>query len=443
MHALAYSPSGDRIATGGYATICIWNAKTGQLVIRPINDLGDFVSSLVWSSDSTKLYSASDKFARVFDSSTGTLLYHFQHSVHLFSVALSPQNDILACVGIEGIVQLWDIVSCQPLALPFGQVQDRATLYCVSFSRDGTYLAYSGENKLTLWMVEDMALRLAAPVHSHRQTIQQETRSESLSSSCLDADATGGDDIIEEAHDDPYDTFFQSSQPSLSSALSVPPRLHPARRFWNTISLHHPPENKSVPLQDRLKRKFFAYRARSHSPQPANTTPKQPTPDGAGRAEAEDKDSAQTPLPNDSSCELDDKQNSKLWRLLQARAKDSASADEAPAKKRKPSPKVVEVYAVRGFQGYVALTRKRKAKSLAATFAPATAAHPAQAGSSSQGMAGHGTQYLHATGGPLPQASPSHFVTSHNSDSRSSIEGSCNRFLDKICFPCGHFHDDS
>ncbi|KIK43357.1 hypothetical protein CY34DRAFT_791342 [Suillus luteus UH-Slu-Lm8-n1] len=34
----AYSPSGDRIASGGYNnTICIWDSKTRELVVGPID----------------------------------------------------------------------------------------------------------------------------------------------------------------------------------------------------------------------------------------------------------------------------------------------------------------------------------------------------------------------------------------------------------------------
>ena len=103
----------------------------------------------------------------------------------------------------------------------------------------------------------------------------------------------------------------------------------------------------------------------------------------------------------------------------------------------------------------MALKRKRKAKSSTVmTGAPTTAAsgssqagpsshgHPAhghtsligQAGISPQSIAGYGGQSLQVAGG-LPTYSMDSF-----SDS-DSIHGSWNRFLDKICFPCGHYED--
>jgi len=162
VYSLAYSPSGDRIASGGYNnTICIWDSNTGERLVGPIKDLGDWVSSVVWSSDSSKLYSASDKCARVFDSVSGTQLHRFEHNTrYLYSVALSPTHNVLACVGFGGIAQLWNTESYQPLGKPFS-TEVSLDLNFVSFSRDGRYLAYGGDdNKITLWMVKDIAPEL-------------------------------------------------------------------------------------------------------------------------------------------------------------------------------------------------------------------------------------------------------------------------------------------
>ena len=161
VRSLAYSPSGDRIASGGSnKTICIWDSNTGELLVGPIKGLGSWVESIVWSSDSSKLYSASDKFARVFDSVSGTELNRFEHNNYVHSVALSPKHNVLACVGLGWIAQLWDTESYQPLGNPFSP-EDSVELGCVSFSRDGRYLAYGGDDKkITLWTVKDIAPEL-------------------------------------------------------------------------------------------------------------------------------------------------------------------------------------------------------------------------------------------------------------------------------------------
>jgi WD40 repeat protein len=162
--SLAYSPSGDRIASGGHNNICIWDSNTGKLLV-PIEDLGCSVTSVVWSSDSSKLYSASDRSARVFDSVSGTLLHRFPHEYSLWSVALSPKHNVLACVGKQGVAQLWDTESYEPLGHPFRQ--DGGT-YLVSFSPDGQYLACGGgnDNRVTLWIVHDIVPQFAPETES-------------------------------------------------------------------------------------------------------------------------------------------------------------------------------------------------------------------------------------------------------------------------------------
>ncbi|KIK43418.1 hypothetical protein CY34DRAFT_803844 [Suillus luteus UH-Slu-Lm8-n1] len=511
VRALAYSPSGESIASGGYNTICVWNTTTGKLVVGPIRNLRASVTSLVWSSDSTKLYSASDRFARVFDSTSGQLLHLFKHDRVLWSVALSPKHNVLACVGNDGIAQLWDTESHQPLGQLFHQ--SHAGLYYVSFSHLGRYVAYSGDNnKITLWMVRDIPLQLPVPTllqQSDRQSIQQETRPNSPSLSCLNADATGGDGFNEEAHDDLYNDFFQSSQKSLpitSSGFHLPP-LFSARRLLYVFSRRCPPADESVPT-DRSKRGFFSRHTRSNaSLELVPMTPNQPVPKrkvGQGDCEQVDhvdhhasahnslntiKDKGKQrydgpaadaqSLPSDNPTpliKLDSADNRNiLVQLMRRQGKNLASVKIAPTIKRL---EVVEVYAARGFQRLVVMKRKRKTKLPEATCniplvapntsasssagqlsqapgAPLAVAHvggslsphsvSVQAGMSSHAMGGNGFPVVSAIGGP--HASPSHFVTnyhnSHNSDSRSNIEGSCNKFLDRICFPCGHYHEDS
>jgi WD40 repeat protein len=179
----AYSPSGDRIASGVDHSICIWDSNTGKLLVGPIEDLGNTVTSVVWSSDGSKLYSASDRIARVFDSVSGTLLHRFPHDNLLWSVALLPKQNVLACVG-RGVAQLRDTESYEPLGHPFRQDGDT---YFVSFSPDGRYLACGGnDNKVTLWIVHDIVPQLALTSMTKHPAGNEQEETESPSSSCLD-----------------------------------------------------------------------------------------------------------------------------------------------------------------------------------------------------------------------------------------------------------------
>lgn len=202
------------------------------------------MTSLLWSSDSGKVYAASDKFVRVFDSNSGIELHRFEHNDLVNSIALSPKHNILACVGQPGVAQLWDTESHEPLLhQPF---IDRRTLRCISFSRDGKYLANSGlGRKLTLWMVKDVVPELASPTPS-----------------CLDADTiadpqSGDYGFTDGERDDPQTNFFQSYHPLTPSAgpsrRSRYNNISPTWRFWNIAipSRRHSPANESTALQQR------------------------------------------------------------------------------------------------------------------------------------------------------------------------------------------------
>ncbi|OAX35106.1 WD40 repeat-like protein [Rhizopogon vinicolor AM-OR11-026] len=192
VYSLAFSPLGDRIASGGDGTICIWDSNTGEPLVGPIKNLYHHVESVVWSLDGSKLYTASDRFARVFDSISGKLLHRLEHDNWLYSVALSPKHNVLACVGMGGIAQLWNTESHKPLGKPFRQ-EGRKPLHCVSFCQDGQYLAYGGgDNKITLWTVQDIApqLTVRAPMSKIQDITQEETQPEPPLSSFLDVSST-------------------------------------------------------------------------------------------------------------------------------------------------------------------------------------------------------------------------------------------------------------
>jgi len=86
VRSLAYSPSGDRIASGGHNdvnTICIWDSNTGKLLVGPIKDLGAVVRSVVWSSDSSKLYCR--------DTHLSSSHRHTPGESNLFRVTVTPR----------------------------------------------------------------------------------------------------------------------------------------------------------------------------------------------------------------------------------------------------------------------------------------------------------------------------------------------------------------
>jgi hypothetical protein len=116
-------------------------------------------------------------------------------------------------------------------------------------------------------------------------------------------------------------------------------------------------------------------------------------------------------------------------------------------------------------QRYVAYRRRRRStSSTVTTGTPTTIGHtngsqsglsphggPAYVHTTPQVMSGqagswplsmHGGQRMQAIEGYPSQTYGQHLITTDNdSYSDDGIEGSWHKFLDKICFPCGHYED--
>lgn len=112
VHSLAFSPSGDTLASGsGDKTIKLWDVSSRTLIATL----------------------------------TG-------HTSHVFSVAFSPDGT-LTSGSRDGTVKLWDIATLTNLATLEGNT---GRVLDVAFSPDGTILASSTDGPMVLW---DVAVR--------------------------------------------------------------------------------------------------------------------------------------------------------------------------------------------------------------------------------------------------------------------------------------------
>lgn len=250
---LAYSPSGARLASGG-EYICVWDTKTHELIADPIHVTLGHVTCVVWSLDSSKLYTTSDSdfSARVFDMS-GTELHHFEHDYPLHSVALSPKHNVLVCIG-ECIAQLWDTQSCEPLGQPFGHEDISDCLECVSFSPDGSSVVCGGWGIaiaiLTLWRVEDIAPELASFFRSDRDLATSLAEFKDEDSYRIDSNFFRG--MHEHIDQRPQQRQrrlkrlrlalerIPARPPALASSRSVQPQLSPRRSLFARPAGPHP-----------------------------------------------------------------------------------------------------------------------------------------------------------------------------------------------------------
>lgn len=103
VDALAFSPGGDRVATGGGdETVMVWSSVTGE---RSLLLLGHnhAVSSLAFSGDDLLLVSGScDESVRVWDARTGNILHMLETSVAISRrFQFSRDNQHLTCVWVH------------------------------------------------------------------------------------------------------------------------------------------------------------------------------------------------------------------------------------------------------------------------------------------------------------------------------------------------------
>ncbi|HEX6097485.1 MAG TPA: hypothetical protein VF432_14240 [Thermoanaerobaculia bacterium] len=136
--AVAFSPKGDRLASGGEdGTIRIWDAKSWKL-LRTIDRDGERVAALAYTPDGARLFSSDGAVIRRWDPATG------QESGppldakrgNVEALAMHPGGRWLAA-GYASGAMAWDL----------GQQPPRATPLPVDASRRGSPLAFNGDGE--------------------------------------------------------------------------------------------------------------------------------------------------------------------------------------------------------------------------------------------------------------------------------------------------------
>ncbi len=114
--ALAFSPDGQHLATGGgepsrSGELKIWNVADGKL-IREIEDAhSDTVFSIKYSPQGDMLASgAADKFLKVWDVAKGTMIRSYEgHTHHVLGVAWKFDSTVLATCGADNVIKVWNV----------------------------------------------------------------------------------------------------------------------------------------------------------------------------------------------------------------------------------------------------------------------------------------------------------------------------------------------
>ncbi|MEU3793067.1 NB-ARC domain-containing protein [Streptomyces fructofermentans] len=143
VHAVAYSPDGERVATGSRDTTArIWSSATGEALHILTGHHGP-VRAVAFSPDGRLLATGGrDATVRIWDAATGRAVRTVTgHDGAVLAVVFSPDGTLLATGGSDTTVRIWDPATSEPLHTATGH---GGLVSAVAFSPDGSRLAAGG-----------------------------------------------------------------------------------------------------------------------------------------------------------------------------------------------------------------------------------------------------------------------------------------------------------
>jgi len=147
--ALAFEPSGERLAASGYHEITFWNSENGALE-RRIGGIAEKTFDLAFSHDGRWLAAASGTpgkagEVRLFQGTNGELAAILATTPDAaLCLAFSPDGKFLAAGGADNVVRVWDLET-RKLSRVIEQHADWALT--LAFSPDGSRLASGSRDK--------------------------------------------------------------------------------------------------------------------------------------------------------------------------------------------------------------------------------------------------------------------------------------------------------
>jgi len=151
VSSIAWSPDGSRLASASLdKTVRIWDPATGQS-ISTLEGHSGAVISIVWSPNGSQLASASgDKTVRIWDPATGQSISTLEgHSGAVISIVWSPNGSQLASASGDKTVRIWDPATGQSISTLEGH---SGGVISVAWSPDGSRLASTSFDKtVRIW----------------------------------------------------------------------------------------------------------------------------------------------------------------------------------------------------------------------------------------------------------------------------------------------------
>src|ERR1039457_2393310 len=170
--ALAFSPDGKILVSGGYKEVRLWNAADGKLV-RRLGGLSGQVRAVAFGKDSRQRAVAAGVAGRsgsvvLLDLDTGTIAPIEQAKDEMLAVAFSADGKWLATGGTDSTVRVWNL---ETKAAPLQLKGHTDWISGLAFAPDGKLLASSSADrtariwKTDTWKEEfQLPLQITEPV---------------------------------------------------------------------------------------------------------------------------------------------------------------------------------------------------------------------------------------------------------------------------------------
>ncbi|KAF5365439.1 hypothetical protein D9758_010875 [Tetrapyrgos nigripes] len=151
-YALNFSPDGTRIVSAS-TTVRIWDANTGAAIGQPYQGHQDYINSVVFSPDGSKIISGSDDHTvRIWDSSVQSVIHEpgQGHQGEVYCVAFSPDGARIVSGSDDKTIKIWDTSTGNAIGQPL--LGHTHYVNSVAFSPDGTRIVSGSYDKtVRIW----------------------------------------------------------------------------------------------------------------------------------------------------------------------------------------------------------------------------------------------------------------------------------------------------